>query len=68
MWCFGTGCVLQAPNVDDMWDTVEPWSGETPLSHDMPCAWCGHAAHRYLPCDRECDCEPALEPVGAARA
>lgn len=44
-----------------MWDTVETASEH--LSHDIPCAWCGHAAHRFLPCDRECGCQPAL--VGA---
>lgn len=26
------------------------------LSHDRPCAHCGHAGHYYLPCDMECGC------------
>jgi len=37
-----------------MWDTVETVS--THLSHDRPCAECGHAAHTYLPCSDACDC------------
>ncbi|HWJ83577.1 MAG TPA: hypothetical protein VNS55_15165 [Nocardioides sp.] len=37
-----------------MWD-IEPTKQEH-LSHDLPCPYCGHAGHRYLPCDRECGC------------
>lgn len=37
-----------------MWDTVEV--SETPLSHDLPCAGCGHAGHTYLPCSDSCAC------------
>ncbi len=29
---------------------------EQHLSHDRPCAYCGHAGHYYLPCDRDCGC------------
>lgn len=45
-----------------MWDTVDsaPGSFSGHLSHDLPCQQCGHAAHRYLPCDRDCGCQPAL--------
>ncbi|MCB1301828.1 MAG: hypothetical protein KDB28_11405, partial [Tetrasphaera sp.] len=31
------------------------------LSHDLPCLECGHAAHRFLPCDAACEC--ASSPV-----
>lgn len=34
------------------------WDG-APLSHDMPCIFCGHAAHHYLPCGDECACTHA---------
>lgn len=37
-----------------MWDTVEATS--TYLSHDMPCAGCGHSTHSYLPCSDTCTC------------
>lgn len=37
-----------------MWDTVE--ARTTHLSHDLPCQWCGHAAHTYLPCSDSCGC------------
>lgn len=40
-----------------MWDTVSESS--THLSHDMPCAECGHAVHTYLACSDSCDCVPA---------
>src|ERR1700750_2233994 len=37
-----------------MWDTV----AEIPahLSHEMPCPWCGHETHRFLPCSDRCAC------------
>jgi hypothetical protein len=38
-----------------MWDTVD--TGGTHLSHDMPCAGCGHGQHTYLPCSDTCACE-----------
>lgn len=37
-----------------MWDTVEVQNFT--LSHDMPCPECGHARHRFLPCDADCGC------------
>ncbi|GGR41977.1 hypothetical protein J2S40_001627 [Nocardioides luteus] len=51
-----------------MWDTVEVQSFT--LSHDMPCRDCGHARHRFLPCDADCDCRAhevaeLLEVAGA---
>jgi hypothetical protein len=52
----------QAPKEGtDMWDTVQ--TNREHLSHDMPCARCGHAAHTYLPCDADCGCETAMAPV-----
>jgi len=54
-----------------MWDTVddrsEPSSGPSSghLSHDLPCPWCGHAGHYYLPCDAACGCRGHVMP-GAA--
>ncbi|HEY0890518.1 MAG TPA: hypothetical protein VGE38_12995 [Nocardioides sp.] len=41
-----------------MWDTVE--TNTEHLSHDLPCQYCGHAGHVFLPCDQDCGCEPAL--------
>lgn len=43
-----------------MWDTV--WEGPRLLSHDLPCAACGHAAHTFLPCSDACSCEPPRTP------
>jgi hypothetical protein len=37
-----------------MWDTVV--ESTTHLSHEMPCPWCRHSVHRYLPCSDRCDC------------
>lgn len=53
-----------------MWDTAD--SGHEhlthdPLSHDLPCAYCGHASHRYLPCDHECGCRSADGEPAALR-
>ncbi|MEV7429319.1 MULTISPECIES: hypothetical protein [unclassified Nocardioides] len=39
-----------------MWDTVQ--TNARPISHDLPCAQCGHAAHTYLACSDTCDCQP----------
>lgn len=47
-----------------MWDTVE--TSHEHLSHDLPCPYCGHATHRYLPCDWDCGCQVA--PVAAEPA
>lgn len=53
-----------------MWDTVQTQTDTTHLSHDIPCPRCGHESHIYLPCDRDCRCEPTLLPgaVGLAAA
>ena len=46
-----------------MWDTVDSNRASGPhLSHDMPCPWCGHAKHVYLPCDLACGCTPQTAP------
>lgn len=37
-----------------MWDTVD--TSATTLSHDLPCAGCGHGRHTYLPCSDQCAC------------
>ncbi len=46
-----------------MWDTTQ-WgqSGAIHLSHDLPCARCGHAMHTYLPCSDTCSCTPDAMP------
>jgi hypothetical protein len=28
----------------------------SPLSHEMPCPWCRHPSHTFLPCSDRCDC------------
>lgn len=43
-----------------MWDTVD--TPPVHLSHDRPCARCGHAAHTFLACSDTCACEPAVMP------
>jgi hypothetical protein len=40
----------------------QPEDDEGPLSHDLPCVRCGHAAHPYLVCGNECDCQPTRMP------
>ena len=40
----------------------EPVDDEGPLTHDLPCVRCGHAAHPYLMCGNGCDCEPTRMP------
>lgn len=47
-----------------MWDTVETSTGSTGghLSHDLPCARCGHAFHTYLACSDTCECVPVGMP------
>jgi hypothetical protein len=45
-----------------MWDTAE--TGAESLSHDLPCPWCGHAGHLYLPCDAGCGCQASMMPGG----
>jgi hypothetical protein len=47
-----------------MWDTVQTTT--MTLSHDMPCAQCGHALHVYLECGDGCECQPQVMPGNAA--
>jgi hypothetical protein len=44
-----------------MWDNAVVRSGK--LSHDLPCVYCGHAPHHYLPCDHGCDCAGASDAL-----
>jgi hypothetical protein len=37
-----------------MWDTAQ--TNDVHLSHDMPCALCGHDVHTFLPCGADCAC------------
>jgi hypothetical protein len=37
-----------------MWDTVQ--ESTVHLSHEMPCPWCAHSSHTYLPCSDRCTC------------
>lgn len=43
-----------------MWDTPE--TSQIHLSHDLPCARCGHALHTFLACSDSCDCPPQAAP------
>jgi hypothetical protein len=43
-----------------MWDTAE--TNDVHLSHDIPCARCGHDLHTYLACGPACDCAPVVMP------
>jgi hypothetical protein len=43
-----------------MWDTQQPAHGH--LTHDLPCARCGHAVHTFLACSDACACEPCVMP------
>lgn len=47
-----------------MWDTIETSGGHAGghLSHDLPCAACGHAPHRFLACSDSCACVPPPLP------
>ena len=49
-----------------MWDTAE--NNSLNLSHDMPCARCGHALHTFLACSDTCSCEPAVMPGSPEQA
>ncbi|MBO9522000.1 MAG: hypothetical protein J7518_10730 [Nocardioidaceae bacterium] len=49
-----------------MWDTVQ--TNEIHLSHDLPCASCGHAAHTFLACSDSCDCVRRFLPGSDALA
>lgn len=53
-----------------MWNDSDTGTNAEHLSHDLPCAECGHAGHYYLPCDRDCGCRVAereLVPVRVLR-
>ena len=43
-----------------MYDTVE--TNQLHLSHDLPCAHCGHPVHTYLACSDDCACPPVVMP------
>jgi len=47
-----------------MWDTVQEHTGRSAvrLSHDLPCARCGHAVHTFLACSDTCTCSPCAMP------
>lgn len=49
-----------------MWDTVQ--TNDIHLSHDLPCATCGHALHTYLACSDTCDCVRTGMPGAVVRA
>lgn len=49
-----------------MWDT--PQTNQVHLSHDLPCAQCGHAMHTYLPCGDDCACVPQVYAAALAQA
>lgn len=53
-----------------MWDTVQDHQvvAHTRLTHDLPCARCGHAVHTYLACSDTCACPPCVMPGAAAAA
>jgi hypothetical protein len=44
-----------------MWDNTER-SATGRLSHDLPCAACGHPTHRFLACSESCACVPPPLP------
>jgi hypothetical protein len=46
-----------------MWDT--PQTNQVHLTHDRPCALCGHAAHTYLACSDTCSCVPPMTALAA---
>lgn len=49
-----------------MFDTPE--TNQVHISHDRPCARCGHAPHTYLACSDTCDCTPLPAPGSAVLA
>jgi hypothetical protein len=48
-----------------MWDTIQ--TNDVHLSHDLPCAQCGHGAHTYLPCSDTCACVQSVMPGTPSR-
>jgi hypothetical protein len=49
-----------------MWDTVVETAA--PLSHEMPCPWCGHSTHSFLPCSDSCACDGWRSHAGPDRS
>jgi len=49
-----------------MWDTER--TDHLPISHDLPCLECGHAAHTFLPCSDTCQCPPNFMPGARPQA
>lgn len=54
-----------------MWDTATdtmagPYAVTEHLTHDLPCASCGHAVHTFLPCGDACSCPPVVMPGSLA--
>lgn len=47
-----------------MWDTVQ--TNDVHLSHDMPCARCGHDVHTFLACGTDCACAYVMPMAPAA--
>jgi len=50
-----------------MWDP-DRTNHELPISHDLPCLKCGHAAHTFLPCSDTCACPSNVMPGAAPLA
>ena len=54
-----------------MWDTAYDttsgrYAATEHLTHDLPCASCGHAVHTFLPCGDACSCPPVVMPGSLA--
>ena len=54
-----------------MWDTAHDttsgrYAAAEHLTHDLPCASCGHALHTFLPCGDACACPPVVMPGSLA--
>lgn len=54
----------QRKEVDPMWDTTQD-QVHSHLTHDLPCARCGHAVHTFLACSDSCACTPCVMPGDA---
>lgn len=50
-----------------MWDTLQD-QVHSHLTHDLPCARCGHAVHTFLACSDSCPCTPCVMPGATERA
>ena len=53
---------VEAANQGGSSTMYDEQTDDGPLSHEPPCVRCGHAAHTFLPCGNECDCQPTLMP------